>query len=435
MLFAWIALLAGTTAWSQKAGSAFSTDFKLPESDSQAAFDLLQNRFPARAGATGDLVFKATSGVRDPAVQERVNSVISRIGQVPHVTTVISPYSQEGASQTSPDGQIAKVVIQFDEKDHEISQDQKTISAIKNIVAAGQSQDIRFELGGELFADPPSVGAEGIGISAAVLILLVAFGSVLAMGLPIITALFGIGTGIATVSLLSHIQEMPDFTTQLAAMIGIGVGIDYALFIVTRYRQGLHEGLKPEQAAVQAINTAGRSVFFAGLIVVISLLGMLLMNIDFIKGMGIGSATVVAVTMLASITLLPAVFGFVGGGIDRLRIPGLGGHTRGVKQGAGYRWGRFLEKYPWPVLLTGVVIVVILALPVFSIRLGSSDASSRPTSDTVRRAYDLQAEGFGPGSNGPLLLASSINGEADLAVLQKVRQAAQADSNIAFVTP
>ncbi len=432
----WLALLAGFTIWSRSAGSAFSTDFKLPASDSQAALDLLQTRFPARSGATGDLVFKSAADVHDPAVEAAVNSVIGRIQQVPHVTAVVSPYSQEGASQVSPNGHIARAVIRFDQNNEEIQKDTATLAAIENIVAGEHTEGMQFELGGQLFAGEPNIGAtEFIGIAAAIIILLVAFGSVLAMGLPIITALFGIGIGVATVTLFSHVISLPDFTIELASMIGIGVGIDYALFIVTRFRQGLGDRLSPEQATATAINTAGRSVIFAGLTVVISLLGMVPMNISFIQGLGIGAAAVVAVTMLASITLLPAVLGFVGTKIDRLRIPGTGRKLEREEQGIWYRWGRVLEHHAWPAFIIGLAMVAVLAIPVFSIRLGSSDASSRPTNDTTRRAYDLEAEGFGPGSNGPLLLASQISGKADLATLQKVQQAAQADEGVAFVTP
>ncbi|MDO8735730.1 MAG: MMPL family transporter [Thermoleophilia bacterium] len=436
VLSIWVALLVGMTYWANTAGSAFSMDFKVPESDAQAALTLLETRFPARSGATGDLVFKSTANVNDPAVQEAVDSVIKRISKVPHVSGVVSPYSPEGAAQTSPDGHIARAVIQFDEKNEVMEKDKATTGAISNIVTGQNSEGIQFELGGNLFAGQPDIGAEGVGLTAAVIILLIAFGSVLAMGLPIITALFGIGIGIATVTLLGHVMTLPDFTTQLASMIGIGVGIDYALFIVTRYRQGLDDRLGPEQATITAINTAGRSVIFAGLTVVISLLGMVLINISFIQGLGIGAAVVVALTMLASITLLPAVLGFVGNRIDSLRIPGLG-RRRVVaeEKGIWYRWGKVLERHPWRAFIVGLLLVLTLAFPVLSIRLGSSDASARPTSDTTRRAYDLQAEGFGPGSNGPLILASQIAGPQDLERLEKVRQAVQDDQGVAAVTP
>ncbi|MHB0914220.1 MAG: MMPL family transporter [Thermoleophilia bacterium] len=436
VLAVWIAMLAGINYWSQQAGSAFSFDFELPGSDSQGAMDILEERFPSRSGATGNLVFKADAGVDDPAVREQVAAISDRIARVPHVEAVVSPYSPEGIGQVSPEGRIARAVIQFDVSDVEISTELDTIAAIKEIVAGAGGEGVQFELGGDMFVDQPAIGAEGVGLTAAVFILLIAFGSVLAMGLPIITALFGIGIGLSIVTLLGHVISLPDFATQLAAMIGIGVGIDYALFIVTRYRQGLREELGPEQATVQAINTAGRSVIFAGVIVVISLLGMVLMNISFIQGLGIGAATVVLVTMLASVTLLPAVLGIVGRHIDRIRIPGLGRDAhRPEDSGLGYRWSQLLARRPWPAFIVGFVAVFTLAIPFFSMTLGSSDASSRSTSDTTRRAYDLEVEGFGPGSNGPLLLVASIDGAAGLEVLGRVQQAVAADSGVAAVTP
>ena len=436
MLMIWTVLLVGIAFWAQRTGNSFSFDFELPDSDSQHAMDVLQTRFPSRSGATGSLVFKADAGINDPVIQAQVSEVINRIERVPHVESVISPYSPEGITQVSPEGKIARADIQFDLSDIEIGTEPATIAAIKEIAAGAGGQGLQLELGGDMFVDQPAVGAEWVGLAAAVIILLLAFGSVLAMGLPIITALFGIGIGLATVSLLSHLISLPDFTTQLAAMIGIGVGIDYALFIVTRYRQGIREGLGPERATVQAINTAGRSVVFAGVIVVISLLGMVLMNISFIQGLGFGAAIVVAITMLASVTLLPAVLGIVGRHIDRIRIPGLGREARrGEASGFGYRWSRLLEQRPWPAFLIGLAVIVTLALPFLSMHLGSSDASARPTSDTTRRAYDLEVEGFGPGSNGPLLLAASINGEADLQILSQVQQAVLADGGVAAVSP
>src|SRR5665811_440641 len=215
VLLIWVALLAGMTVWSRTAGSAFSFDFQLPDSDSQRAMDLLKTRFPARSGGTGNLVFKADAGINDPAVQQAVTGAINSIEQVPHVTAVISPYSPEGVTQISPGGQIARAVIQFDLADHAISSEVNTIAAIKSIAAGAQKQGVQFELGGDMFVDPPAMGAEGVGLSAAIVILLLAFGSVLAMGLPIITALFGIGIGLAIVTLLSHVISLPDFATQL----------------------------------------------------------------------------------------------------------------------------------------------------------------------------------------------------------------------------
>jgi RND superfamily putative drug exporter len=266
--------------------------------------------------------------------------------------------------------------------------------------------------------------------------LLIAFGSILAAGLPILTALFGIGTGIALVQLTANGLTMPDFTTQAVAMIGIGVGIDYALLIVTRYRQALRDGHQPESAVALAADTAGRSVVFAGTTVVIAVLGMLLINVPAVQGLAIGIALGVLMTMLAAITLLPAVLGFVGHNIDKLGLPHKKRAEGEVRESFWYRWSRFLQRRPWPVAIAGVVILVVLALPVLSMRLAFADAGNRPTSDTTRRAYDLLVEGFGPGFNGPMILAIDMpGGQRDLGAVEQLSQRLQSTRGVAFATP
>ena len=306
---------------------------------------------------------------------------------------------------------------------------------LSQLVHDANGNGLQVEGGGHAVHGPGGLGStELVGLLAAIVILLIAFGSLLAMGLPIFTALFGIGVGFAVVGLISHLTSVPSFATQLAAMIGLGVGIDYALFIVTRYRQGLHEGLDPETAVVTALDTAGRAVLFAGTTVVISLLGMLLIGITFIGGLGVGAAAVVAVTMVASITLLPALLGFVGHNIDKLScpaparpaIPAPPPATAGATSSSATR-GRSSPRpascsSPW-------------RCPVFSIRLGSSDASNTPTTQTTRRAYDLKAEGFGAGASGPLLLAASINGPDDLPTLQKLTDTLNETPGVAQAAP
>jgi RND superfamily putative drug exporter len=295
---------------------------------------------------------------------------------------------------------------------------------------------LTIELAGQPFQDqfkPPA--SEGIGLLAAILILLFAFGSVLAMGLPIMVALFGIGCGFVIIKLLAHILSVPDFTTQLAAMIGLGVGIDYALFIVTRYRSSLHDGNEPEEAVVESLSTAGRAVLFAGLTVVVSLLGMFLMGLAFVRGMAVGASATVLMTMIASVTLLPAVLGFAGHNIDKFGLP-----HRKVKPGSHrqtfwYRWSRVVQRRPWPAFVFGLVVLLACSIPLFSIRLGSSDAGNLPKSDTTRRAYDLLSSGFGPGFNGPLILAVDLSHGGGSALLPDVVKAVERTSGVEFVLP
>ncbi len=433
VLVAWVAVLILLSVVSGKAGTAWSQSFSLPGTDSQAATDLLQSRFPSQAGSTADIVFKADAGVADPAVQQHMEALFAEAATVNQVSEVQSPYAPGGQRQISPDGKIAYAEVRFDVQRNEI--DAATKAQLKSLISQANQPGLQVEGGGDTFTTrrPPG-GTEAIGLIAAIVILLIAFGSVLAMGLPILTALFGIGVGFAVVELLSHATSVPEFATQLAAMIGIGVGIDYALFIVTRYRQGLYEGLDPESSVVTALDTAGRAVLFAGTTVVISLLGMLLIGIRFVGGLGVGAAAVVAITMIASITLLPALLGFVGRNVDKFRLPGMG-KMRDPRTTAGYRWSHFLQRHPWPFAALGLVILLGLAMPALSIRLGSSDESNTPTSETTRRAYDLKAEGFGAGASGPLLLAAEINGQQDLPTLQHVVDTLKETPGVAEVSP
>src|SRR5450432_3629021 len=299
VLVLWIVALIGVSVLGSKVGSTFSQGFSLSGTESQQAADLLKSRFPARAGDEGQVVFSRASGpqvagIQDAALQTRMEAVFAEVAKVPGVTAVVSPYSTDGARQVSKNGEIAYATVQFDRPAAKITD--ATINQIRKIADRADGEGVRVALGGRMFQEPGALGpAELIGILAAIVILLVAFGSLLAMGLPIFIALFGIGIGLGLVKLLSHVIATPDFATQLASMIGIGVGIDYALFIVTRYRQGLEEGLEPEGAVVRAIDTAGRAVVFAGCTVVISLLGLFLMGVDFVNGMAVGTSVTVGI--------------------------------------------------------------------------------------------------------------------------------------------
>jgi RND superfamily putative drug exporter len=439
VLAAWIALMVGISALSSSAGTAWSQSFNLAGSDSQIATDLLKSKFPSEGSLmTGQVVFKADRGVADPAVASKLSGIFTDLASLPGVASVISPYDEGGRGplQISPDGTVAFAEISFSaENAKEVPQ--STVDAISTAAKDANGDGLQVETFGHLFSQQAPPGTtEAIGLLAAVVILLIAFGSVLAMGLPILTALFGIGVGFGVVTLLAHVTSVPEFSTQLAAMIGIGVGIDYALFIVTRYRQGLHEGFEPKLAVEVAIDTAGRAVLFAGTTVVISLGGMLLMGVEFVAGLGVAAASVVAITMLASVTLLPAILGFVGTNIDKLRVPGLGKNAHGSRQTVWFRWSRSLQKHPWPAAIGGFLVLLILATPVLSMRLGSSDEGNLPTTDTVRRAYDLKAEGFGPGANGPFILVATLPADGTgPATMAKLAEALQADVDVALAAP
>jgi len=410
VLAAWLVLLVGISAISSSVGDAYATTFSLGDSDAGKAQDLLRAAGSTDANVTGTLVVKADAGLSDPAIAARVGALIDEMSRVPHVASLPNPLDDPTGQLVSSDGRIAYTTIGFDSRYSQLPE--QTSAPINALRERYDTDGLQVELGGAVFANrKPPGGTEAIGLVAAVFILLLAFGSVLAMGLPIMTALFGLGIGFGFVGLLSNVFEMPEFTTQLAAMIGIGVGIDYALFIVTRYRQGLRDGLEPHASVVTAIATAGSAVLFAGCTVIISLCGMFFMGIAFVRGLAIGASVVVLVTMIASVTLLPAVLGFTGHAIDRLRLPGTG-KEKANEETIAYRWSHLLQRHPWPAAVLGVIILVALALPVFDIRLGSSDDSNKPTTDTTRRSYDLLSEGFGPGFNGPLLIAAKLPADA-----------------------
>jgi putative drug exporter of the RND superfamily len=432
----WIVALVGSIALVNVAGGDYTAEFSLPGSESQKAFDLLEEKFPARSGDTATIVFDAQAGVTNSEVQQAMSQVFARVAQLDHVAGVTSPYSQEGAQQISADGRIAFADVQFDVGTGEIP-----LKVIQDLIRIGDSAEfrgLRVEFGGGPIAqaqfEPPG-GAESVGFLAAVVILLITFGSVLAMFLPLVTAGIGIGIGLSLILLFANFINVPNFTPQVASMIGIGVGIDYSLFIVTRYRQHLHEGMDPERAIALAMTTSGRAVVFAGIIVVISFLGILLMGFPFVEGIAVGGAAAVAVTMVAAITLLPALIGFVGRNIDKLHIPRLRKIETTGRQSFWFRWSRVIQRRPWTTGLVGLAVLVTLTIPLFSIRLGLADAGNDPQHLTTRRAYDLLSRGFGPGFNGPLILATELSGPQDLQTLSSVARAVESSPGVAFVSP
>ena len=438
VLGVWIVLLVGAFALSGALGGAFKTEFRLPGTESQAAFDLLAKSSFRDRQVQAQIVFEydGAGGVRAPQVHDAMEKLFAQIdAKIPNVN-VTSPYSPEGAGQVSKNGRIAFAQVNLSDRSAEaLTADGKTIKALGEQVNV---PGLTIEYGGNMFATNPLNGlSEAVGLGAAIIILLIAFGSLLAMGLPIGTALFGIGTGTAIVLIMRNLVDMPNFTTSAVAMIGLGVGIDYALFIVTRYRESLAAGLDPERSVARAIDTAGRAVLFAGTTVVISVLGLLLMKTSIFKGSAIAIAIGVLVTMLASVTLLPALLGFVGRNIDKFGSP----HRRRshpVGELTGWqRWSKVIQRRPWPAAILALAVLLFLTVPLLSMRLGFTDAGNNPTSDTTRRAYDLIAEGFGPGFNGPLLLAAKTpHGAQDVAALARLSQQLNSGvKNVAFATP
>jgi RND superfamily putative drug exporter len=428
-------LLIGLSAVASSKAGEFDNEFGLPGAESQQAFDLMkQNGFGDRAGATVQLVVQSDAGVDRPEVRAPLEDVLAKIASSVSGAQIVSPFQAGGERQIAPSGRIAYAEVNLSHRTYE--EFRTAGDSIKRAAAGFTVNGVRLEVGGaaDMLAEQ-QFGSEAFGLIAAIVILLIAFGSLLAMGLPLLTALFGIGCGTAVVQLLANLVTMPTFTLQLVLMLGIGVGIDYALFIVTRYRQALHSGLDPEASVVQALDTAGRAVLFAGGTVVISVLGLFVIGTDLTNALAIAAATGVLLTMLASITLLPAVLGFVGRNIDKLGLP----HSKRARDDRGgfwHRWSRIVQRRPLPALVVSLAVLLALAAPLFAIRLGFSDNGNRKKGDTIREAYDLLAEGFGAGFNGPLLLAAKLpNGSGDLAVLERLGQSVQQTEGVAAATP
>jgi RND superfamily putative drug exporter len=436
VLLLWLAAIVVIMALGQMAGSRFQESFASGNSQSQQAQDLLAARFPTTAGTTADVVFQTTDAVTTPANQATTSRLVAKLRTLSHVSVVTSPFAASAHHQISSNGHIAFVTVQF-------NQDVATIpkAAVTDLVKAGESfsaPGYHVALGGFVIskAVSPSPGpAEGIGILGAMIIMLVAFGSVVAMGLPILTALFGIAIGFALENLISHWLNVPIFAPQLLAMIGLGVGIDYALFIVTRYRQSLTEGREPREAVMVALATSGRAVLFAGCTVIISLCGLFIMNLPFMQGLAVSAIAAVVLVMAGALTLLPALLGYCGRAIDRLHVPAFLQSGPPTTRSFWYRWSRMVQRRPWQTSLFALLVLVVLAIPLFSMRLAFTDAGNDPTSFTTRQAYDLLAQGFGPGFNGPLVIAADIPPGADTGALQQLDVALQHTGGVAFATP
>jgi putative drug exporter of the RND superfamily len=434
VVVAWIVLLVGVNVLAKTAGGDLLKSLSLPGTESQRTFDVMKKDF-ARPGDTGYLVFESNiaGGVQSPAMRDEIEQELApALRKEKHVVSVVTPYEKGGAAFVSADGRIAYAEIQFDVQANDVPVD--LASHMRNVVEKANTPSLKIELGGSMFTDQTQPKSELIGILAAVFILLLAFGSVLAMGLPIMTAMFGIGIGLAIVTLLARFTDVPSFAPQVTAMIGIGVGIDYALFISTRYREALHDGMNPEQAVVHSIDTSGRAVLFAGGTVVISLLGLFLIGLSFIRGLSIGAALAVLLVMAAAVTLLPAVLGFVGHTIDKLALP-MTKRPKPPEATVWARWARTIQRRPWPVAAAGLVILLVLAIPAAGLRLGIADAGNDPTKFTTRRAYDLLSQGFGPGFNGPLLVASEVHSPGDVAAMARVADAVKQTPGVKTVSP
>jgi putative drug exporter of the RND superfamily len=442
---AWVLAAAGLWAGAGASGGGYDDDFRIPDVESQRALDVLAERFPEASGATAQVVVHTADGdLAAPDDAAAVAALVDRLGELPHVQAVIDP---QAVGLVSADGRTALTRVQYDRDTSELGEQayDELTAAIEPTRAAG----LQVELGGELpqHAERPETGAaELLGVIGAVVILLVAFGSVVAMGLPLGVAAVGLGCSTALVLLAGLVFDVPAESGSLATMIGMGVGIDYALFIVTRHRAELRAGLTVADAAGRATATAGQAVVFAGGTVVIAILGLALAGIPAVTAMGLASAMVVAVMVLASITLLPALLGFAGLRLLHASLPwsrrrearAAAGHARPRGRRSRWeRWGDHVTAHPWPWLVGAVLVLLLTSAPLLSMRLGQTDAGTNPTSTTTRRAYDLTAAAFGAGFNGPLLLSVELTGEpaSDTAALTALAEGLASDPSVALAAP
>lgn len=420
-------LIASTSAF----GGTFATEFELPGSESQQARDLLRDRFPERGGDSATIVFFAEHGVADEAVRGRIESILDEASRFDGVVMISSPF--EDADSVSGDGRTAFAAVRYAEEAPD-----GAAKALTQLVDRSGGDGLTVEVGGNVIEQTEQEGpgaSEIVGITAAAVILLVAFGSLVAMGVPIIAALFSLGAAIALLGIMARFLSLTDFTPQFAAMIGLGVGIDYCLLVLTRYREGLHAGEDVEDAVAVAMNTAGRSVLFAGTVVVIAMLGLTLMGIPFVAGLGIAGATVVVTSVVSALTLLPAILAIAGRKVDALSIPFLQSQETGHMESIWFRLSLAIQRRPWLFIAGATGILLTFAIPVLSIETNFTDAGNNSRETHSRRAYDLLKDGFGPGFNGPLVIAVDLTGatDGDAASLVDLRSAIAATEGVASV--
>ncbi|OEV05252.1 MMPL family transporter [Streptomyces oceani] len=409
----WVALLVAAGAGASTASSPPEDDFALPGTESQEAFDLMEERFPeaAAGGASARMVFKAPNGEKITATEHKTvvrEAVEGLKGE--QTASVADPFVPEsGAISERGQGDVAYSVVSYEVPTNELTDE--TRDNIEKVAQEARDAGLTVETGGDaLFVEPDMGNGEIIGIGVAAVVLVLTFGSLVAAGLPLLTALVGVGIGIASIAALGATLGLSATTSTLAMMIGLAVGIDYALFIASRYRAELMEGRDREEAAGRAVGTAGSAVVFAGLTVVIALAGLAVVNIPLLTKMGLAAAATVVIAVLVAITLVPAALGLVGKRIFGRKVraanpeTGVPGADPDAKPKAGTRWAQFVLRRPIMVLVTAVLGLGVIAVPVSSMTLGLPDEGNQPTDTTQRKAYDMLSESFGPGFNGPLMV-------------------------------
>jgi putative drug exporter of the RND superfamily len=438
VVLGWIAIAVLATVLASAAGRNYSTNFSLPGTEAQRVVDLLSREFKAQSGDVDTIVFHTSRGTIDsPAVRQQINQLLAKVAHMPHVVAVISPYSARGKLQVSRDRRTGFAGINYDKRANLLpnATGKPVLDAINGLHVAG----LTVAAGGQVIeqAEGFNIGpATTVGVVAAMVILLLTFGSLTAAGMPMLTAGFGLVTGVALIGLATHVTDMANVAPELAVMIGLGVGIDYALFIVTRFRENFEHQGDVAQSIVQAMDTSGRAILLAGTTVVIALLGMFATGVTFLYGLAIASVLAVLLTLLASLTLLPALLSRFG---LRLVRPSRAARRRAAanlppRNSLWRRWSLMVQSRPWPLAAVAMVIIIAFIAPVTAMRLDNSDAGNDPSGTSTLTAFNLLAQGFGPGFNGPLEVVTELNSPAQVSSLPAIRNALVRTPDVVAVT-
>jgi RND superfamily putative drug exporter len=438
----WVVAVIVVTVLSRVAVSSYSNSFSLPKTQSTEAIQLLQAVSPKVSGDVEQIVFATSGGakVTEPAVKTSIDEMLAKVAKVPYVSDIVSPYAASAATHISKDQTVAFATVTFDRPAQDLS-----VAVAEQLVQTAESAggpSLHVAVGGALaeMTNKVSLSGTGIGMVLAGIVLLFVFGSVFAMALPLLAAGASLGIAAGLIALLSHVMKMPQFASELTLLIGLGVGVDYALFIVTRHRQGLIGGKDVESSIVNAVNTSGRAVLFAGTIVCIALLGMFALGVSFLYGLAVAASLGVALTMFAALTLLPALLGFIGPRVlsrrQKSSLASNGPRVVGAgNKGFWPRWAEFIRSRPALPAIAAAAVIIAIALPFFSLQLGSSDQGNDAAGTTTRQAYDMLSKGFGPGFNGPLELVAAVHGPGEESALRRVVASVATQPGVASVAP
>jgi putative drug exporter of the RND superfamily len=434
----WVLVAIVTTVIATTVGRQYANNFTLPGTEAQQVVDLLNNEFPAQSGDVDTIVFHTSHGsVLSPQVRAAIVPLLERVSRMPHVVTVVSPYGPADGVEISKDGRTAFATINYDKRANLLPNNtgKPVISAINSV----HVPRLQVAAGGQVIenAEGFNIGpATTVGVIAAMIILLLTFGSLIAAGMPLITAGLGLITGIALVGLSTHITSVPQVAPELAVMIGLGVGVDYALFIVTRFRENYARHPDVQSAVIGAMDTSGRAILLAGTTVIIALLGMFATGVTFLYGLSISSVLAVLMVLCASLTVLPALLGAFG---ERVARPSRSARRREAngqppRASAWRRWSLMVQAHPWRLAIASTLVMLVCVVPVLGMRLESSDAGNDPSNTTTYRAFNLLSQGFGPGFNGPLLVAVQMSSPAQRAALPEVRATLARTPDVVAVT-